>query len=111
MAGLLRTMNTADVRYSSKHASFGSWQALLADPEVEEYFHGWLARFYPPPYPQAASVRFGTPPEVFPGLRLRLLVEKDGQSYLLFVEDATDKSGLAYTSDERAIIRDCRFLP
>jgi len=111
MARVVRTIDTAEVLYNSKHASLRSWQALLADQEGEEHFNAWLARFHAPFYRQAATVGFAGLPEVLPGRRHPLLVEKEGQSYLLFVEDFTDKSGFAYPGDERGIVRDCRFLP
>ena len=103
MGGFIRTINTAEVSYYSEHASFGSWQSLLADHHVQEYLNGWLTQFYP-------QMHFGTLPEVLPGVNLRLNWAPDGESYSVLVEDAADKDGFAFLSDERGVIRECKFL-
>jgi hypothetical protein len=53
---------------------------------------------------------FGSPPEVLPGLNLRLDIAPYGRSYIVFVEDANDKAGFAFVSDERGVIRYCQFI-
>jgi len=102
--GLLRTINTSEVTYQSKYGSFGTWQALLSDqPKYFEKFlsiNGLLQ----------TNVRFGDAPEILPGWNLRLNVHTDGQGYDVLLEDATDKSGYAALSDERAVIRECKWL-
>lgn len=109
MAAFVRTINTAEAGYHSEQGSYGSWQTLLGNQEYHEYLNGWLARFYPEFYPQASRVQFGSLPGVLPGLNIRLSVAPDGQSYIVFVEDIADKTGFALVSDERGIIRECKF--
>jgi hypothetical protein len=108
MAGFVRTVNTAEVTYHAQGGSYGSWQDLLANQQ--QYLNGWLAQFYPQFYPQAANIHFGRLPEVLPGLNLRLNVAPDGRSYVVLVEDAADKTGFAFVSDERGVIRYCKFI-
>jgi hypothetical protein len=102
--GLLRTINTAEVGELNKYGSYGSWQTLLA--HQSEYLNEWLARFYP----QEARQGFGDAPEILRGFNLRLNVHTDGQGYDILLEDATDKTGYAVLSDERAAIRECKWL-
>lgn len=108
MAAFVRTVNTAEVTYHAERGSYGSWQALLANQQ--QYLNGWLDQFYPVFYPQAAKIHFGGLPEVLPGLNLRLNVAPDGRSYVVLVEDAADKTGFAFVSDERGVIRYCMFV-
>jgi hypothetical protein len=108
MAGFVRTVNTAELTYHAEHGSYGSWQTLLANEE--DYLNRWLDQFYPQFYPQAAKIHFSALPEVLPGLNLRLNVAPDGRSYIVLVEDAADKTGFAFVSDERGVIRYCKFI-
>jgi len=108
MGGFIRTVNTAELTYHAQRGSYGSWQDLLANQQ--QYLNGWLAQFYPQFYPQASNIHFGGLPEVLPGLNLRLNVAPDGRSYVVLVEDASDKSGFAFVSDERGVIRYCKFI-
>jgi len=105
MAGFIRTINTAEASYHAEQGSYGSWQTLLGNQEYQKYLNGWLAQFYPQP----AKVQFSTLPGVLPGLNMRLNIAPDGQSYIVFAEDAADKTGFALVSDERGIIRECKF--
>ena len=109
MAAFIRTINTAEVSYHAERGSYGPWQTLLGNQEWQEYLNGWLAQFYPQFYPRAAKVQFSTLPAVLPGLNMRLNVAPDGQSYVVFIEDAADKTGFAFVSDERGSIRECKF--
>jgi hypothetical protein len=102
--GLLRTINTAEAGELYKYGSYGAWQTLLA--HQSEYLNEWLVRFYS----QQANLRFGDAPEILAGYKLRLNVHTDGQGYDILLEDATDKTGYAVLSDERAVIRECKWL-
>ena len=102
--GLIRTINTAESTDFYKFGSYASWQTLLA--HQPDYLNGWLARFYS----QEANVHFGDLPEILPGWNLRLNVQTDGQRYVVLLEDATDKTGYAALSDERAALRECKLL-
>lgn len=102
--GFLRTINTAEGGDFAKYGSYASWQTLLA--HEAEYLSAWLSTYHL----QQPNGQFGDLPEVLPGLRLRLSVHTDGQGYDVLVEDATDKSGYAGLSDERGIIRECKWL-
>ena len=109
MAAFIRTINTAEASYHAEQGSYGSWQTLLGNQEYQKYLNGWLAQFYPQFYPHPAKVQFSTLPGVLPGLNMRLNVAPDGQSYIVFAEGAADKTGFALVSDERGIIRECKF--
>jgi hypothetical protein len=101
--GLLRTINTAEVVDSSTYGSYESWQTLLAhQPDL----NGWLATNYS----REPNVHFGDLPEILPGWNLRLNVHADGQGYDVLLEDASDKTGYAALSDERGVIRECKWL-
>ena len=82
--GLVRTINTAEVADFSAYGSFESWQTLLA--HQSEYFNRWLAHFYP------QEIRFGDPPEILPGLNLRLNVHADGKGFDILLEGVCDFS-------------------
>jgi len=69
-------------------------------------FIGFLARNYP----LEVNLRFADMPEILPGYGLRFNVHSDGQGYDVLLEDATDKDGYAALSDERAVIRECKWL-
>ena len=56
------------------------------------------------------NVRFGDAPEILPGWNLRLSVHTDRQGCDVLLEDKTDKNGYAVLSDERAYIRECKWL-
>ena len=101
MLGLVRTINTAEVVEQGTYGSFASWQTLLA--HNAEYFDGWLRGVYS----QEPSVHFGDTPEILPRWNLRLNVNPDGQGYIVFLEDSTDKKGYAAHSDERGVIWQC----
>jgi hypothetical protein len=105
MAGLVRTINTAEVTELSKYGSYAPWPILLA--HNQEYFNGRLKRFYSSGDPNA---RFSDTPEVLPGWTLRLNVQADGKGYLQLLEDTSDKTGIAWVSDERGILRQCKYL-
>jgi hypothetical protein len=109
MAAFIRTINTAEASYRADQGLYGSWQTLLGNEEYQKYLNGWLAQFYPQFYPHPAKVQFSPLPGVLPGLNMRLTVAPDGQSYMVFAEDGADKTGFALVSDERGIIRECKF--
>jgi hypothetical protein len=104
LLGFVRTINTAEVADFYEYGSYASWQTLLA--HNQEYLNEWLSKFYSP----EAKVHFGDMPEILPGWSLRLSMQSDGRGYVLVLEDATDKDGYAALSDERGIIRECKFL-
>jgi hypothetical protein len=49
-------------------------------------------------------------PEILPGWNLHLNVQTDGKGYVLLLDDASDKTGFAWVSDESGIIRQCKSL-
>lgn len=102
--GFLRTINTAETVDFSKYGSYESWQTLLA--HQPEYLDSWRATFYS----HQRSAHFGDLPEVLPGWDLRLNVHTDGQGYDVLLRDASDKTGYAALSDERGVIRECKWL-
>lgn len=104
LVGLVRTINTVEVMELSKYGSYASWPTLLA--HQSESLNGWLANFYS----EEANVPFGETPEILPGWNLRLNVQADGKGYVALLEDANDKTGYAALSDERGIIRECKYL-
>jgi hypothetical protein len=104
LVGFLRTINTAEVGDFYKYGSYESWQTLLA--HQPEYLNAWLATNYS----REPNVHFGELPEILPGWNLRLNVHADGQGYDVLLEDASDKTGYAALSDERAVIRECKWF-
>jgi hypothetical protein len=104
MVGLIRTINTMEVIEQVTYGSFASWKTLLA--HQEQPLNQWLSGVYS----RDPNVHFGSTPEILPGWNLRLMVQTDGQGYLLLLEDAKDKTGYAATSDERGVIRECKYL-
>jgi hypothetical protein len=104
MDGLVRTINTAEVTERSTYGSFASWQTLLA--HQQEYLNEWLAN----DYSRDPNVHFGSTPEILPGWNLRLIVPPDGTGWVVLLEDARDKTGYALLSDERGVIRQCKWL-
>jgi hypothetical protein len=104
MCGLVRTINTLEVTDFSQHGSYESWETLR-ERHLKD-LNGWLARFYT----RSANVHFGDLPEILPGWNLRLNVNADGQGYVLLLEDTADKTGYAALTDERAAIRECKYL-
>jgi hypothetical protein len=105
LIGFVRTINTAEATERGEYGSYESWRTLLE--HKREYLNSWLARFYSA---NDANVHFGDTTEILPGWNLRLNVHTDGQGYDLLLEDTTDKSGYAALSDERGIIRECKWL-
>jgi hypothetical protein len=100
--GFLRTINTAEVADFANYGSSTSWQTLLA--HQPGYLNSWLSTYY------TRNVHFGDLPEILPGLTLRLSAHTDGHGYDVLVEDMSDKSGYAGLSDERGVIRECKWL-
>lgn len=92
MLGLVRTINTIEVTHLYKYGSYESWPILVAQHQQD--FDAWLKRFY---HSDEPNVRFGDMPEILPGWNLRLNVQTDGKGY-------------AALSDERGIIRECKYL-
>jgi hypothetical protein len=105
MAGLVRTINTLEVTETSQYGSYEPWPILLAHHQEE--FNSWLKRFYSSNEP---DVQFRDAPEILPEWNLRLNVQADGKGYVLLLDDASDKTGFAFVSDERGIIRECKYL-
>lgn len=104
MLGLMRSIITVEVSEQSEHDSYATWPMLLQ--HQSSYFNDWLNRFWPAETPQ----RFSDPPEVLPGLKLRLTLSADGRSYMLLLQDVRDKQGFAFVGDESGIIRESRYV-
>ena len=102
LLGFLRTINTAESDELFTYGTYASWQTLLA--HQQQFFSEWRTRFY------SQDARFGSTPEVLPGWNLRIDVQTGGKGYLALLEDATDKNGYAAVTDERAAIRECKYL-
>ena len=102
--GLVRTINTAEVTEWATYGSYASWQTLLA--HQQEYLNKWLTQSYS----LDPNVHFGSTPEILPGWNMRLTVPPDGTGWVVLLEDAKDKTGYAALSDERGVIRECKWL-
>jgi hypothetical protein len=105
MLGLVRTINTLEVTEISQYGSSEPWPILLA--HHQEDFNAWLKRFYSSNEP---NVQFRDGPEILPEWNLRLNVQADGKGWVLLLNDASDKTGFAWVSDESGIIRECKYL-
>jgi hypothetical protein len=109
MLGLVRMINTFEVGEISQHGSYSTWPVLLKNDSDE--FNGWLARNWTDLAGiQGAAPHFSALPEVLPGVKLRLEPSTDGRSFSVLLEDANDKQGFAFYSDERGIIREGKFI-
>jgi hypothetical protein len=104
MVGLVRTINTLEWSDFQQPGSFESWHALLDRHSTD--LNRWLATFYP----HGSNAYFRDAREIFPGWSLRLNLNADGQGYVLVLEGTVDKDGYAVTSDERGVIRECRYI-
>jgi hypothetical protein len=105
LVGLMRTINTLEVSDLSQYGAYAPWPTLLE--RHQKQLDEWLASFNPS---HEGNVHFGDALEILPGWNLRLHVNTDGQGYLVLLEDANDKEGFAALSDERGIIRQCKWL-
>ena len=105
MVGFVRTVNTIEVVELSEYGSFAPWPILLA--HHQEDLNGWLKTDYSVVEPNA---RYGVMPEILPGWNLRLNVQADGKGFLLLLADTSDKTGLAWVSDESGIIRQSKYI-
>jgi hypothetical protein len=103
--GLVRTINTIEVTELDKYGSYAPWPILVAHHQEE--FNGWLKRFYSSGEP---NTHFGDMPGILPGWNLRLNVQTDGKGYVLLLNDASDKDGFAWVSDESGLIRQGKAL-
>jgi len=105
MIGLVRTINTLELRELNQYGSYEPWVILLAHHREE--FSAWLKRFY---FSDGTNVQFSDALEILPDWNLRLNIQKDGKGYVLLLDDAGDKTGFAAVSDERAVIRTGEYL-
>ena len=105
MLGLVRTINTLEVTEASQYGSYEPWPILLA--HHQEYFNSWVKRFYSLNEP---NVQFRDALEILTEWNLRLNVQADGKGYVLLLNDASDKTGFAWVSDESGVIRECKYI-
>jgi hypothetical protein len=103
--GLLRTINTAEVRELHKYGAYSSWPTLLA--HLPKFFDQWVARFYS----ENPNGHFGDTPEILPGWSLRFNVHADGKGYDVKLQDLTDKTcWYAALTDESGVIRQSKAI-
>jgi len=101
----LRTINTAEVRYRTRHGAYASRDVLLAGEEFRGRGWTWATKNDP------QFVTLSSGPEIPPGWSLRLNVTADGKAYDVLLEDTTDKTcGYAAVTDERGIIRQSKAI-
>jgi hypothetical protein len=105
MVGLVRTINTIEVTELRRYGSYAPWAILLTHHQQE--FEDWLRRFYSS---RGSNARFSDVPEILPEWNLRLNVQADGKGYVLLLDDAGDKTGFAWVSDESGVIRESKYL-
>lgn len=98
--GFLRTINTAEMAYRAKHATFASWPSLLAAGSLQTK------------QPTGRRVLSLVDRQIPPGWKLRFFnLAVDGQAYDVLLEDTTDKEHrFAVLTDERGVIRECKAL-
>src|SRR6266852_6658447 len=95
--GLVQVIGTVEGPEKAKTGSYVDWPTLRA--HHADYLDKFIAAFRQ----QLHGVSWGDPPEVLPGLSLRMNVHADGQGYDIRVEDLSDKNcGFAAFSDETA---------
>lgn len=103
LLALLRTINTIEATDFNQYGSYESWPTLLQRHLKD--LNGWAANQY-----SRGNAHFAETPEVLPGWNLRLNVQPNGQGYVVVLEDAKDKTGYAALSDERGMIRECKYI-
>jgi hypothetical protein len=109
MLGLMRTINTFEYSDFSRSGSYDPWPVLLERNSSE--FREWLARFGTAlGERKEVPAHFAGLPEVIPGWKLRLNVTADGHGFTALLEDAHDKNGFAFVTDERGIIRESKYI-
>ncbi len=104
---IVRAINTAEANYKQKHGGYATWDTLISNGDFSDQGTKWA----PISLPTVAHAMYGSGPEIVPGWRLRLALSKNGNSYLLTLEDANDpKCSYAVVSDERGVIRESKPL-
>jgi hypothetical protein len=104
---IVRAINTAEANYKQKHGTYATWDMLVSDGDFTDHGTKWA----PESMPTVAHAMYGNGPEIVPGWKLRLLLTKDSNTYVVFLEDANDaKCSYAVISNERGLIRESRPL-
>ena len=95
--GLVQAIGTVEGSEKAKTGSYVDWPTLRA--HHADYLDKFIAAF-------RQQLPWGDPPEILPGLSLRMNVHADGQGYDIWLEDLTDKNcGFAVFNDEIRGIR------
>ncbi len=104
---IVRAINTAELNYKQKHGGYATWDTLISNGDFTDHGTKWA----PESMPTVAHAMYGGGPEIVPGWKLRLLLSKDNNSYVVFLEDANDaKCSYAVISNEKGLIRESRPL-
>ena len=95
VVGLVQAIGTVEGPEKAKNGSYADW------PTLRGHHGAYLDRFIVAFRQQLHDASWGDPPEVLPGLSLRMNVHADGQGYDIWLEDITDKKcGFAVFTDE-----------
>jgi hypothetical protein len=104
---IVRAINAAEAHYKSTHGSYATWATLFSNGD----FTDAGTKFSSESLPTVAHAMYGSGPEIVPGWKLRLNLSKEGSSYDLLLEDATDsKCGYVVISDERGMIKEGKSI-
>ncbi|HEY4740558.1 MAG TPA: hypothetical protein VIH76_08195 [Candidatus Acidoferrales bacterium] len=105
--GVLRVINTAELKYRQRNKVYASWSVLVTSEEFTSLDRAWAA----PQNSQLATAHFSDGPEILPGWALRLNLTADKQGYDILLEDTTDTDcGYAALTDERGLIRQSKAI-
>jgi len=104
---MVRAINTAEAGYKKNHGVYANWDTLFGNGDFTDTGTKWASESFP----TVAHAMYSRGPEITPGWKLRLSLSKEGASYDLLLEDATDpKCGYAVVSDERGLIRQSKTI-
>jgi len=104
---VVRAINTAEANYKQKHGVYASWETFISNGDFTDHGTKWA----PESLPTVAHAMYGGGPEIVPGWKLRLLLSKDSNTYVLMLEDTNDpKCGYAVISNEKGLIRESKPL-
>ena len=104
--GLVRLINTAEMKYRNKQNSFATWEQLAVSPDFQELKEKSFCDD-----PKLKDINTGNPSQIAQGWQLRLLLGKDGKTYVVVLTNTTDQNcGFSFVSDEGGLIREAKLL-
>jgi hypothetical protein len=99
---MVRAINAAEAHYKKTQGTYVPWATLVTNLDFTDQGTKWA----PESVPTVSHAMYGPGPEIVPGWKLRLTLNKDATAYDLALEDVNDpKCSYAVFSDDRGLIR------